>query len=111
METLATRARSATSRYASICSRISFGTSLMVRLVLRHSSSSGRMRSASASASESRGVICPAFMDASVGFLGFPFGGFGVCGCCLWMDKAGWSEEGRGRFVKRKGDLTLCCYG
>ncbi|CAZ80956.1 unnamed protein product [Tuber melanosporum] len=103
METLATRARSATSKYTSICSRISFGTPLMVSFVPWHSLSSGWMRSASAS--ESRGVVCPAFMDALVGLLGFPFGGLGGCGC-LWTDKAGWSEEGRGRFVKRKGNLT-----
>lgn len=58
----------------------------MDNLVFWHSLSSGWMRPAS----ESRGVICPAFMGALVVLLGFPFGGFrGV------VDKAGRSEEGR----------------
>ncbi|PUU78880.1 hypothetical protein B9Z19DRAFT_1101171 [Tuber borchii] len=96
METLATRARSAAPRNASICSRISFGMPLMDNLVLWHSLSSGWMRLAS----ESRGVICPAFMGALVVLLGFPFGGFrGVVAVC--------GKGGNERFVKRKDNNPL----
>jgi len=63
-------------------------------------------------ASESRGVICPAFMGALVVLLGFPFGGFrGVVAVCGWIRPDEMRKEGNGRFVKRNDNLALCCYG
>lgn len=57
-------------------------------------------------------MVCPAFMGALVVLLGFPFGGFrGVAAACGRIRQDEVRKEGNRRFVKRKDNLTLCCYG